>query len=94
MCRSHVPVHRLLKNIFDRHKIHLRRGKMMSYVLPTFYMNTLNQNDKSGDPISNAASKFAWWLEVSCWVIGLVSLDDRKKSICLPKRVREKSTTI
>lgn len=49
----------------------------MSCELSTFYMNTLNQNDKSMDPISNVASKFACWLEVSCWVTGLVSLDDR-----------------
>lgn len=41
-------------------------------------MNTLNQNDKTMDPISNVASKFVCLLEVSCWVVGLVSLDDRQ----------------
>lgn len=73
----YLSVHGLFKNIFERHKIHSRRGKTMSCELSTFYMNTLNQNDKSMDPISNVASKFACWLEVSCWVTGLVSLDDR-----------------
>ena len=73
----HLPVHGLFKNIFERHRIHSRRGKTMACVLSTFYTNTLNQNDKTMDLISNAASKFACWLEVSHWVIGLVSLDDR-----------------
>lgn len=40
-------------------------------------MNTLNQNDKTMDPFSKVASKFVCLLEVSCWVAGLVSFDDR-----------------